>query len=168
MKESDCMKKTLMMTLVTALMVTMVSFGAFAKSPAPRKLQPNKGNRIFAELKLTEEQQDKIRVIRQQFEKDTIDIRHNLQTKQRELAKLWSTKPLNQAAIDAKTKEVNALRIQMITKQDAMKEKIKAVLTPEQQKAFYEKMKERKNRRPGPGPRPNGQCRCGGMEKDKK
>lgn len=157
------MKKTLMITLVTALMVTMVSLAAFAKGPAPGKPAPGKGNPVFAELKLTGEQQEKILAIRQQFEKDTIDLRHDLQRKQRELAKLWSTKPLNQAAIDAKTKEVNALRIRMITKRDAMREEIKAVLTPEQLKIYNEKM-EKGRLRPAPGRR----FHCGRLDQKKR
>lgn len=161
------MKKTVLITLITSLMVTLVSFAAFGKAQQPLgKPGPGKGNLLFAELKLTEEQLDKIMAIRQQYEKDMIDLRYALQKKNRELAKLWAAKPLDQAAIDAKTKEVNAIRIQMRTKRDTMKEQIKAVLTPEQLKVYNEKMKNNKNRRPGLAP--GGRCQCGGKDRAKR
>ncbi|HYH02735.1 MAG TPA: hypothetical protein VEC37_06505 [Bacillota bacterium] len=50
------------------------------------------------------------------------------------MRQLWAAKPLNQKAIENKTKEVTALRIQISEKSQIMFDKIKAFLTPDQQK----------------------------------
>jgi Spy/CpxP family protein refolding chaperone len=62
-----------------------------------------------------------------------------MQQKNLELRQLWSVKPLNQAAIGSKTKEVTALRVQITAKRDTMQEKMKAILTPEQLKLYNER-----------------------------
>lgn len=142
------MKKTILITLMAALMVASVSFAAMAKGRGQGQGQGQmmntefrgggRGMGNFAELKLTVDQEKKILEIRQQFQKDTIDLRFEMQKKQLELRELWTAKPLNQSAIEAKTKEVTGLRVQMTNKAQTMFEKMKAVLTPEQQKKLDE------------------------------
>ena len=85
-------------------------------------------------LDLTPDQQQKILVIQQDFQKETLSLRFEMQKKNMELRQLWAAKPLNQAAIDPKTKEITALNVQLTTKAQAMQEKIKSVLIPEQLK----------------------------------
>ncbi len=100
-------------------------------------------------LNLSLEQQQKIMVIRQQFENDTLSIKNDLRVKEKELRLLWAADPLNQSAIDNKTKEVNSLRIQLITKRRAMFAQMKAILTPEQLAKIKFYAKRHLFRRPG-------------------
>jgi Spy/CpxP family protein refolding chaperone len=83
-------------------------------------------------LNLSVEQQQRIIAIRQEFEKDTSSLKNDLRIKNNELRQLWAAEPLNQSAIDNKTKEINGLRIQLVAKRRAMFARMKAVLTPEQ------------------------------------
>ena len=100
-------------------------------------------------LNLTSDQQQKVLTIRQDFQKDTLTLRFDLQKKKLELRRLWAAQPLNQAAIDAKTKEVTALKIQMTTKNQTKREKIKGVLTAKQLKMLNDS--KRQNFRSGFG-----------------
>ncbi|MGE5557421.1 MAG: Spy/CpxP family protein refolding chaperone [Bacillota bacterium] len=83
-------------------------------------------------LNLTIEQQLKMWDIRYEFEKNTMAPRFDLQRKLLELKKLWSDEPLDERAIEAKTKEITALRVQVANKTRAMRERMKKVLTKEQ------------------------------------
>jgi Spy/CpxP family protein refolding chaperone len=160
------MKKTLLITLIAALLISLVSFAAFAKGNMQGPGSGNgpgfgRGQQGFvhdAALKLTEDQEQKVLKIRQDFQKDTIDLRFAMQSKRIELRNLWNANPLNQAAIEAKTKEMVGLRVQMANKGKAMLEKIKAVLTPEQLKIFES---HRIDRQGFGGPRQGGGHGCG-------
>jgi Spy/CpxP family protein refolding chaperone len=142
------MKKTLIIfTMVAALMAT-IGYSVLAFGPAAGRgpgqggrmgMRNAGGNGLAAELKLTPEQQRKLLAIRQQFQKDTQDLRFEVQQKMLDLRELWSAKPLNQAALESKAKEVTALRVQLATKSQTMQDKMKAVLTPEQLKLFNER-----------------------------
>lgn len=99
-------------------------------------------NGFFAKnLNLTIEQQQKLLAIQQQFQLDTLDLCFAIQLKNIELKELWSTKPLDQEAIETKTKEIAGLKVQFVNKGQAMKEAIKSVLTEEQQKRLDARMK---------------------------
>jgi Spy/CpxP family protein refolding chaperone len=101
-------------------------------------------NGFFAkDLNLTIEQQQKLIAIQQQFQLDTLDLRFAIQLKNIELRELWSAKPLDQEAIETKTKEIAGLRVQFVNKGQAMKEAMKSVLTAEQQKQLDVRMKHR-------------------------
>ena len=65
---------------------------------------------------------------------DTLILRNDLYKKNSELRQLWAADQLNQSVIDAKTKEINALKAQMITKRRAAHGKMKGILTAEQLK----------------------------------
>jgi len=145
------MKKVLMTMAIAALLVGSLSFTALAHGAGSGQGQGrNKGqvekNGFFANLNLTTGQRQKMLEIREAFAKDTLDLRFNIRKRNLELRELWGKKPLDQKAIEAKTKEATALRVQMIKKADAMDAKIKAILTPEQQKRLAER---EANRKPG-------------------
>lgn len=153
------MKKTLAVVLSAMLMLGMVSFSALAFEKTPPGNGPGLGEpglearefRPGMGLDLNEEQQQQVAEIRKVFEKETIDLRYDLQQKQRELRSLWAADALNEAAINEKSNEVNTLRIQLITKSRAMLDQLKAVLTPEQQEQLEKRFE---NGRPGgPGRR---------------
>lgn len=142
------MKKTLIIFTIVAMLIATIGYSVLAYGPASGSgrgqggrmgMRNGGGNGFMAELKLTSEQQQKLLVIRQQFQKDTQNLRFEMQQKNLELRQLWSVKPLNQAAIGSKTKEVTALRVQITAKRDTMQEKMKAILTPEQLKLYNER-----------------------------
>ncbi len=128
------MKKTILITMITAVLIGAVSLSAWAYQGQGPNCGKTGAYSFYKNLNLTPDQEQKILVIRQDFQKDTLALRQDLQRKHLELRQLWAAEPINQAAVDAKTKEVNALKIQMINKAKTMKNRIKAVLTPEQQK----------------------------------
>jgi Spy/CpxP family protein refolding chaperone len=142
------MKKTLIMFTIVAVLIGTIGYSALAFGPGQGRgrnqgegmgMRNGRSHGLMAELNLTPEQQQKMLAIRQQFQKDTQNIRFELQKKHLDLRQLWTAKPLNQAAIERETKEMAALRVQITTKAQAMLEKMKAVLTPEQLKFFNER-----------------------------
>lgn len=143
------MKKILALALSVMVMMGAVSVSTLAAENVPPKDAPGReieDVRGRSKLDLSDEQQQQMAEIRRSFEKETIDLRYDFQQKQRELRSLWRADTLNEAAINSKTREVNALKIQLITKSRAMREQLKAILTPEQQEQLEEGFK-----RPGPG-----------------
>lgn len=137
------MKKTLLTTVIALVLVGVISGAAFADGYGPNQTGSSK---IFKNLELTWDQQQKILAIRQEFQKETQPLRFEIQRKQLELRQLWSAQTLNQSAIEAKTKEIAGLRVQMVKKARAMQEKMKSVLTPEQRRKLEENLS-----RPHPG-----------------
>jgi Spy/CpxP family protein refolding chaperone len=145
------MKKLLSIIAVTVLLVGSLAFTTLAFGPGNGACPGGKGGfgmRELDSLNLTNDQQQKILTIRHEFEKDTLSLRQEMRKKRQELQQLWSADNLNQAAIDAKTKEMNALQIQMTQKSREMFNKIKAVLTAEQLKQL-EARKQNQGRRNG-------------------
>ncbi|MGE5604778.1 MAG: Spy/CpxP family protein refolding chaperone, partial [Bacteroidota bacterium] len=111
------MKKGLLTTIITLVLVGTVSLSAFAYGNG----RGQGGNRrgalgFFQDLDLSPEQQQKLLEIRQDFQKDTQPLRFEMQKKQLEFRQLWSAQTLNRNAIEAKEKEITGLRIQMVTK----------------------------------------------------
>lgn len=144
------MKKAILIIAVGVMLLSLSATAVFARgqrNPVGERMTncqnrgPQKGN-LFADLKLTETQLNQFEQLRFEFEKDTIDLRFELRTKQRELHKLWSERPLNQKNIDVKTKDVNTLRIKLTQKRDVLNENLKKVLTEEQLKLFQDKSVE--------------------------
>jgi Spy/CpxP family protein refolding chaperone len=121
------MKKIILIMTIVALMTAVCSFAAMARGRGMAGV-------FWNNLNLTSQQQQKVLAIRQDFQKDTLALRFDFQKKKLELRRLWAAQPLNQAAIDAKTKEVTALKVQMTTKNRTMREKLKGVLTAKQLK----------------------------------
>lgn len=130
------MKKLVLIMTVVALLTGMITFSAMAfgrgAGVAGTRQMGNSGNY----LNLTFEQQQKFLAIRQDFQKDTQTLRFDFQKKNLELRQLWAANPLNQSAIDVKTKEVTALEVKLTTKAQEMQDKIKGVLTAEQLKQW--------------------------------
>ncbi len=145
------MKKILLVMIAVVLLIGTLSFAALA-ADGPRAGYGPAGRPAamdaFKSLNLTLEQRQKLLTIRYEFQKDTLETRYNLQTKQMELRKLWAAKTLDQEAIAQTTKEVTDLRIQLVTKTRAMFEQVKTVLTPEQQKKLEQMRSNFKHRAP--------------------
>ena len=156
------MKKGLA-TIVALVLLGTISLSAFAYGDGWGRSGNQMGSPrlLLKDLNLSPEQQQKLLIIRQDYQKDTQTLRFEMQKKQLELRQLWSAQALNRNEIEAKEKEVASLRVQLVTKVRAMQEKMKGVLTPEQLKKFEEDVK---NCNPGAGPgRRPGRVRRGGF-----
>ncbi|HYH03781.1 MAG TPA: periplasmic heavy metal sensor, partial [Bacillota bacterium] len=144
------MKKTISVILTTGLLLGTVSFGVMAKG-RDNASEMFRGQHRFGHhqmrmrnLDLTAEQQKQILAIRQEFQKDTQELRFEHQKLQLELRQLWDAKPLNQKEIEKKTQAAAALEVQLTAKNQAMSERINKVLTAEQ-------LKKIDTRKTGPG-----------------
>lgn len=148
------MKKIIMIITLVALLIGTFTLAAWAE-PGTGFGRFGRECRVgnYNDLNLTLEQQQKIMAIRQEFQRDTLILRNDIRKKRNELQQLWTADQLNQTTIDAKTKEMNVLKVQMVTKQKAMREKIKGILTAEQ----FKKMNELFKNDPI-GPRNRGNC----------
>ncbi|MDK2856221.1 MAG: hypothetical protein PWQ41_1068 [Bacillota bacterium] len=84
------------------------------------------------ELGLTDEQVTKIKELQREMYEKTKDLRQELQDAMFELRQLrWDKNP-DQAALDAKTKEVNDLRAELQKITQEFQQKFESILTPEQ------------------------------------
>ncbi|MGE5583171.1 MAG: Spy/CpxP family protein refolding chaperone [Bacillota bacterium] len=132
------MKKIFLISMVAALLIgafTITAQGYQGRGPGGRN------GRFKNRLNLSFEQQQKLLEIRQDFAKETLTLRFDLQKKRLELRQLKAADPVNQEAVDAKTKDIQKLQDQLQTKAKAMREKMKAVLTADQLKQLNSKQK---------------------------
>lgn len=131
------MKKILALILTTGLLLVMVSFGVMAKGRNNSEFYGGR-NRLghqqmrLGQLDLSADQEKQILTIRQEFQKETQNLRFEHQKLQLELRQLWEAQSLDQKELEAKTKAATALEVQLAVKNQEMFEKIKKVLTPEQ------------------------------------
>ena len=78
-------------------------------------------------MNLTPEQAGQIFDLKEKFHADTVDLRKQIMVKEAELAVLWKTEKPDQTAIQAKQKELNALRDQMQEKMTAMEFEVRKI-----------------------------------------
>ena len=78
-------------------------------------------------MNLTPEQASQIFDLKEKFHADTVDLRKQMMIKEAELAALWRTEKPDQAAIQAKQKELNVLRSQMQEKMTALEFEVKKI-----------------------------------------
>ena len=67
-------------------------------------------------MNLTPEQAGKVFDLRQKFMNDTAEVRKNMMIKRAELAQLWKAEQPDEEAIQAKVKELSALKAQFMEK----------------------------------------------------
>lgn len=133
------MKKALFSTIIALVLVGAISLSALAVGCERGKGSIERGfPKIYRDLNLSPEQEQKILLIRQDFQKEIQPLRFEMQRKQLELRQLWAAKKLDQNAIETKDKEITGLRVQIINKARAMREKVKNTLTSEQRKQLEE------------------------------
>lgn len=134
------MKKVSLFALILALLIGVIPFVSLAEGSSNSKQTVNQGpetNNPLAQLNLTADQKQKIITIQQKFGNDNKASIIEMQKKQIQLQQLWDENQLNQQAIEAKDKELIALRIQLVTKSRAMVQQIiNSVLTPEQRTKY--------------------------------
>ena len=78
-------------------------------------------------MNLTPEQAGQIFDLQEKFHADTSGLRKQMMVKEAELAALWGAEKPDQNAIQAKQKELNALRDQMQEKMTAMQFEVKKI-----------------------------------------
>jgi zinc resistance-associated protein len=78
-------------------------------------------------MNLTPEQASQIFDLKEKFHADTAGLRKQMMVKEAEMASLWQTEKPDQAAIQAKQKELNALRDQMQEKMTALEFEVKKI-----------------------------------------
>jgi Spy/CpxP family protein refolding chaperone len=78
-------------------------------------------------MNLTPEQAGQIFDLQEKFQAETVDLRKQMMIKEAELAALWDAGKPDQAAIQAKQKELNVLRDQMQKKMTAIQFEIKKI-----------------------------------------
>ena len=78
-------------------------------------------------MNLTPEQAGQIFDLKEKFHADTAGLRKQMMVKEAELAALWEAEKPDQTAIQAKQKELNALRDQMQEKMTAIQFEVKKI-----------------------------------------
>ena len=78
-------------------------------------------------MNLTPEETSQIFYLKEKFHADTVGLRKQMMVKEAELAAFWGTEKPDQVAIQAKQKELNALRDQMQEKMTALEFEVKKI-----------------------------------------
>lgn len=91
-----------------------------------------------AKPSLTEEQQEKLKSLRTEFNEETLPLRNKAQVSALELRQLWAADELDEEAILAKSKEVSDLENQLQEKMLRHRLDAAKVLTKEQRAQFLD------------------------------
>jgi len=102
---------------------------------------------FIKELRLTPEQQDKIKAEREKSRQEQRALRKDISSKREELAKEIERTDLDKAKIDSLVADLKQLAGDVIEQRVESIFFMREYLTPEQFKKFQEKVKEHKNRR---------------------
>jgi Spy/CpxP family protein refolding chaperone len=93
-------------------------------------------NTILSKLNLTAEQTEKIRALRESFQKDITPLRTRIFEKKAEMRLLWMQTESDAAGIKAKEKEIHDLKWQVLEKATDFRLALRSILTPEQLSKF--------------------------------
>jgi Spy/CpxP family protein refolding chaperone len=91
------------------------------------------GALLWHDLKLTPDQVEKIKALRESFIKEKIPLQNELMRERLELRTLWMQTNPDEQKILAKQKEINTLRAQIEEKATKNRLEMRKILTPEQQ-----------------------------------
>lgn len=89
-------------------------------------------NHRLHQLNLTQEQQDKLKELRDTFRKETVFLRNNIKVKRMELQTLWTVPQPEKDKILAKQKELMDLVVQLQMKAVDFRLTARSYLSPEQ------------------------------------
>lgn len=131
----------IMVVLFVALATTVFAFGQKGTGSGPcggPGMGMGHGAGMYANLNLTQEQQDKMWQAREKVRNDTSAARYEMFKKRAELKNLYADPNSSDAAILAKQKEMNALKQTMQDKMVQFKLAQRKILTPEQIKKIGE------------------------------
>lgn len=98
--------------------------------------QQDNNFRGMMNLDLSQEQQTQIRQIMLDFQKETLELRNQIQVKQLEIRELRLSPDVDLEQLRVKWEEIAQLQVEMRTKSIEKQEKAKEVLTPEQLENF--------------------------------
>src|SRR3989339_279504 len=105
---------------------------------------------MMGAMNLTPDQAGKFFDLKEKFHNDTASARKQMMVKHAELAALWKAEKPDQAAINAKQKEINALRDQMQEKRTAFQLEARKI-SPELAQGFGRGKRGGMGRGMGPG-----------------
>lgn len=114
--------------LKTILLITLiVSLVGATSAFAYRGWGGGHGGKHWRFTNLTPEQAGQVFDLRQKFMNDTAEIRKNMMVKRAELAQLWKAEQPDEKAIQAKVKELGALKAQFMEKAVAQRLAMKKI-----------------------------------------
>ncbi len=150
-------KKILVILLIAALALTMVSISSFAygpkqgnfsggtetsnrfagqgQGPGGQNINPpaqNSTPRGMFNLELTAEQQAKMREMMFSFQKESLELRNQIQVKQLEMRELRLQDPVDIEQIRTKLEEISQLQVEVRMKAIERQIQFRELLTPEQ------------------------------------
>ena len=151
----DKIKKIVVGTLVVLLLLSSIGV-AFAEGPqgkkafpqAPRAYRTASYYSLVTDLNLSQDQIRKLRDLRLEYQKETLELRNTLQTKRLELQTLLASKNVDEEKADSIVEEIGKLRIDLWKKTIHYRLEMRKVLTQEQwdKLLFYRCMQGRGGR----------------------
>ncbi len=135
-------KRIIFILLIAAIAITMFSMTSFAYGRGNfagqfnTRLYQNGEPRGIFNLDLSEEQITEIREMTLSFQKDTLELRNQIEMKQLELREIMLASPIDMLEARAKLEEIASLQVEMGVKAIENQEKVKELLTPEQLESF--------------------------------
>lgn len=132
--------------LATLIAFTSLSYGQQMKRSGRGEQAPQK---MIQELKLTDEQADKMKDLRMDHESDMIDLQASLKKQKLEMRKLMSADQPNKKKIYAQIEKINDVDVKIQKEKVDHRLAVRSILTEEQLK-IYKKGMMMKGRRGGP------------------
>lgn len=132
-------KQVILMATLLTLSLALLFSGAFAQAPEKQE------KRVKAKIELTQEQKEKMRDTRLNFQKQNIRLKADLKIAGLELRSLMADEEADKAKIYQKIEEISALRTKLAKSRVDQKMAIRDILTKEQR----DKLKELKFRKMG-------------------
>lgn len=125
-------KQVILLATLLALGLALLFSGAFGQAPEKQE------KRVKAKLELTQEQKEKIRDTRLDFQKQNIKLKADLKIARLELRSLMADEEADKAKIYQKIEEISALRTELAKNRVDQKMAVRDILTKEQR----DKLKE--------------------------
>ena len=115
-----------------------------------------RGDRLFSQLNLTEDQKAKVKLIHQSFAERNKPVREQLRAKRQELQEARQGDTFNESLATQKLSEMAALEAKLMGEQFRLHQEMLTVLTPEQKTQLEQakaQFKMRRGNKPGRGER---------------
>jgi Spy/CpxP family protein refolding chaperone len=115
-----------------------------------------RGDRLFSQLNLTEDQKAKVKQIHESFAERNKPLREQLQAKRQELQQARQGDTFNESLATQKLSEMAALEAKLMGEQFKLHQEMLTVLTPEQKTQLEQakaQFKMRRGNKPGRGER---------------
>ncbi|HEY8226313.1 MAG TPA: Spy/CpxP family protein refolding chaperone [Pyrinomonadaceae bacterium] len=119
-----------------------------------------RGDRLFAQLNLTDDQKAKIKTIHESFAQRNNPLREQLRAKRQELQQLRQGDTFNESLATQKLTEMAGIEAKLMGEQFKLHQEVMTILTPEQKTQLEQakaQFKARRGDRPGRGERRDNQ-----------